>query len=364
MTDATPGKTILSRQELYDRVWSVPIQELATAFGISYRGLAKICRQHKVPHPTPGYWARKAAGKRIVVPRLPEPKNNAPIIISPRQQHSFKLQISPEKESWLNQVRLAVKNLRVADELRRPHTVVAKMIAREGTGDDIDNRRHRILDALLKVLESHGGQIEEKDARIIILKAEGTEVEFRIERYEQPPTLLKGRPRAVTDQAELKSTSYLAVAIGRHLPLGLPSGWRDKENRPLEESLPAIVETLFVIAADRSERRRKLQAELEREEMARRIQHEQEKFAQEENEAWRRLIEIAREWRDAQRVLRFLDTIEARGFDVEKTIGERTLSQWMAWARDRAERVGTPEPDAESTFTKVQARQEKNAWRF
>ncbi|MCP4410331.1 MAG: hypothetical protein GY807_21810 [Gammaproteobacteria bacterium] len=55
----------LSRRELYDLVWSKPIMKLATEFGISDRGLGKICRRHQVPVPPRGYWAKLQAGKMV-----------------------------------------------------------------------------------------------------------------------------------------------------------------------------------------------------------------------------------------------------------------------------------------------------------
>ena len=54
-----------TRRELYDLVWSKPILKLAEEFGLSDRGLAKICERHRIPVPPRGYWAKLAAGKPI-----------------------------------------------------------------------------------------------------------------------------------------------------------------------------------------------------------------------------------------------------------------------------------------------------------
>ena len=55
----------LTRRELYDLIWSKPMLKLAEEFGISDRGLAKICERHRVTGPSRGYWAKLAAGKRV-----------------------------------------------------------------------------------------------------------------------------------------------------------------------------------------------------------------------------------------------------------------------------------------------------------
>ena len=62
----------LSRKELYDRVWSIPMFRLATEWGLSGNGLAKACRRLQIPVPPRGYWAKKHAGKKVRPPPLPD----------------------------------------------------------------------------------------------------------------------------------------------------------------------------------------------------------------------------------------------------------------------------------------------------
>ncbi|KAA3636067.1 MAG: hypothetical protein DWP92_10095, partial [Armatimonadetes bacterium] len=59
-----PKKTPMTRQELYDLVWSEPMRKVAPRFYCSDSWLAKICRRCGVPTPPRGYWAKKEAGKR------------------------------------------------------------------------------------------------------------------------------------------------------------------------------------------------------------------------------------------------------------------------------------------------------------
>ena len=57
------GPLTLTREELYELVWSKPMVELAKDFGISDVAVAKRCRRVGVPVPGRGYWARVAAGQ-------------------------------------------------------------------------------------------------------------------------------------------------------------------------------------------------------------------------------------------------------------------------------------------------------------
>ncbi len=68
----TRNPLTLTRQTLYELVWSKPMSDLAKDFNISDVGLAKRCRVVDVPIPYRGYWARKVAGQNP--PKLPLPK--------------------------------------------------------------------------------------------------------------------------------------------------------------------------------------------------------------------------------------------------------------------------------------------------
>jgi hypothetical protein len=75
----------LTRQELYEKMWSRPAIALAEEFGISGRGLGKICSRFEIPVPPRGYWAKLAAGKRVTRIQLPTAKSDVPseILIQP-----------------------------------------------------------------------------------------------------------------------------------------------------------------------------------------------------------------------------------------------------------------------------------------
>ena len=61
----------LSRKKLYDLVWSEPMRNLSTRFGISDVALKKTCARAGIPTPDRGYWAKKEAGKETIQSVLP-----------------------------------------------------------------------------------------------------------------------------------------------------------------------------------------------------------------------------------------------------------------------------------------------------
>src|ERR1700728_814260 len=68
----------LSREELYQLVWSKPMQHLAKEYGISDRAMAKVCLRKQVPVPPRGYWAKKLAGGNVAKPSLSKFIDKAP----------------------------------------------------------------------------------------------------------------------------------------------------------------------------------------------------------------------------------------------------------------------------------------------
>ena len=68
----------LTREELYERVWSTPATKLSKEFGISDVVLGKICKKLNIPKPYPGYWQQLAAGRRVHKEKLPPIKQGVP----------------------------------------------------------------------------------------------------------------------------------------------------------------------------------------------------------------------------------------------------------------------------------------------
>lgn len=65
----------VTREQLYERVWSKPMVKVAAEFGLSDVAVKKMCRKWNVPTPSRGYWAKLEAGQRLE--KIPLPKQSA-----------------------------------------------------------------------------------------------------------------------------------------------------------------------------------------------------------------------------------------------------------------------------------------------
>lgn len=63
---------MISREELYELVWSKPMTKVAEQFEVSNSYMARVCALLNVPRPERGYWAKLAVGKAPSREDLPE----------------------------------------------------------------------------------------------------------------------------------------------------------------------------------------------------------------------------------------------------------------------------------------------------
>src|SRR5271154_6802856 len=115
----------LTRQELYEKMWSRPAIALAEEFGISGRGLGKMWSRFKIPVPPRGYWAKLAAGKHVTRIPLPTAKSDvgSEILIQPSPEGpgaALPEQIQAEVTAVLENR----DQIEVPETLRSPHPIV------------------------------------------------------------------------------------------------------------------------------------------------------------------------------------------------------------------------------------------------
>ena len=78
----TMGTNVITREELYELVWSTPMIKVAEKFEVSGSYLARVCTELRVPRPERGYWAKLAVGKAPQRPALSEPLPGDPVVWS------------------------------------------------------------------------------------------------------------------------------------------------------------------------------------------------------------------------------------------------------------------------------------------
>ena len=65
--DTTEESITISRQELYDLVWTKPMTALAKEYNISYNELRKTCNKLDITFPQLGHWSKLQHGIKLMM---------------------------------------------------------------------------------------------------------------------------------------------------------------------------------------------------------------------------------------------------------------------------------------------------------
>lgn len=303
---------VLTREELYRKVWETPMMRLGEKYGISGNGLKKICNRLDVPYPPLGYWAKLRAGKTTTIPALPETSPTTPrdAKISPTPPASRAPDLDSEIAEQLHAAREKAADVVVRASVRRPHPLIAawleehaRKLAEAGRdrntwgsahrpmpSTELDRRRQRILDTLFKALEKRGFTVKGHAPYQVWLEIGKERIDFslreRMKQVKRPLNDTEKRSPFYSNKQwrqERVSTGDLIFTIKTYIETGLTKEWRDGERR-LEEQVSGIVSVLLIAGPIlREQRRQAEEAERERREEEHRLYQERAKQQQDKS---------------------------------------------------------------------------------
>lgn len=362
----------MSREQLYERVWTTPIDRLAYEFGISGVALGKTCRRMNVPVPPRGYWARVSAGQKPkAVPLPPGPPQFDGYSSTPPDVKGLQF---PEDCSGLHPVaREARVGLRAATPDNEGHLKIGGQTTPhvEVTKAQID-RAARALHFILMLLEARG--IEFRKARskydkayflqgggllylsidepIVTVKREPTDQEKRCPSWEWKT---QTRQPAGHLTFSISDDSY---GRGRRRD----SSWSEDETTSLEATAQKVADGIWEYYRELERKREADAQEAKKREEQRKVEEAEERKRKHasrlktiEQTRADDLFRAAEWWRIYQNTLDYINGVE-RGW---KTASDGALSQaqidWLDWARKTATTIspaqsGYPEPSADGAF--------------
>jgi hypothetical protein len=348
----------ITREELYDLVWSEPMSSVAKRYRISDRGLAKVCERLKVPRPGRGYWAKKRAGHRVSRRALktlapgaresavvrthaggdPAPEPSGPVAEQKAFESKEENRITvPDRVGRYHPL---VRATRVA--LRELGPRVGGSVPRGALDIRVERRSRqrafRIFDALIKALEKRGYSVSIDAGAGTGATVGDTRITIALEeryRQEELPITKRERSRARLYQWDEPRPDTKRVPTGE-LMLKITDGqvrdvrrtWADGKKQRVEACLNSFVVGLVRAAEAKSELQRTIEERERRWEEDRRAAELRRTREREEQARIKDLMDRVERWERAERIRRFLDVARS-GVVEDDSIGR---PGWLEWA--------------------------------
>lgn len=359
---------VLTREELYELVWSIPIRTLAKRFGISDQGLAKKCKKHSIPRPPLGHWQKQEAGKPVKRPPL------SPIADPDLARVAFREPSESIKEAVLiatdDPRLLLARGFNMPKRIVHEHPLVAETRSafrpnntdnygfimqpyKPGRYLDIKtsptslSRALRLFQSWITLFAKLGWEVtvkprgEARHAQTFV-HIDGEPLKIRLkEKVRQVPHVLTAKEtadkakwgRVFAKAYDYEPTGLLSLGIDEYCSENVRLSWSDGRVL-LEDQCEAIVKGLLIVREE--VRRRRLRQEEDR----RRREEEQLRFEEMQRrkaEAKKRvdaLVTIADQWHRSVRLNAFLDEVERRlALSQSPNIVDQQVQ--LRWAREQ-----------------------------
>lgn len=310
----------ISKQELYEKVWSMPMQKVADHYDCDCSRLRSSCLSWNIPVPPKGYWMKVQFGKAL--PERPPLNASQSEVVFLRVGNAKDRAAGKETAERANA--RAIRDIcKVPKRITNPHPAIVEIMSDrirwskspqmdvilKAPPSDCVKRGFLISDVIAKAVEAHGFAVTPERRGGLIISSEYRKTRLRVrERLE-----ISKQSRGV-----LLPTGFLEVQVdgGR---------WAFEPRDDLERNLPYLLARFLhqrdddantsVVAAER-ERLRAIEAK-EREERAR--------LEAQEGAAFAELIAMSSRWSAVSQARSFIAAIRARGPSVE----HRSLIEWL-----------------------------------
>ena len=369
-----PWKTI-TRQELYDEVWSMAVSKLAPKYNLSDVGFAKFCKRCDIPRPPRGYWAKLEAGKKVK--QTPLPKHDDEDGIRVYVPEPGEVESQEKTKSDADKETESLPRIELSESLRGCHALVSKTrqafegakvrddgILESPSDSKLDlivsrdqlRRSLLIFDALLKNLESLGHKVTtgptiEVDGQTVSLAIRETTKTIE-EEFDASKESINGRYDFFNERKRKKQipggklTLLIPEAEG-YWASGCRKQWKDAKIQRVENCLNSIVAGVLEVAVKKHEHEIKLEQQaiqkVEDEKRRRKESEERAKLRENQKQEQQKLDSLLTQASDLRRSREIRDLVsyvrqvhEGNGTEID---ADSDLGQYLAWAQQQADRL-------------------------
>lgn len=337
----------LTREELYDQVWSKPMTSLAKEYFLSDNGLRKICKNFDIPIPQVGYWQKIQYGKKVTKTKLPKTDNEQVIKINVQEGKINSFSEPSLRGVVAEKIRANTSLIfKVPERLSKPDEIIIKTQTNLEKRKITDyygqvkgvintdrglpsiavsqknvSRSLRILDTLIKNFRALGYKIN--------LTNEG----LNIEAYDDKMSIyIREKSTAIdtTDDRGWKSRKLiangkLAVKIGRFGTFE----FADTNKSLVEDQIERILIKIETEFQEMLENKKRWQIEREKQEEIRKIEETKQKLKDDELNKFIDFYNNAHRWKKYMVLKEYFDFIKNSS---KKSKKSKEIDEWVEWA--------------------------------
>jgi hypothetical protein len=365
----------LTREELYQMVWSKPVTKWSKEFGLSDVGFAKICKKMKVPLPGRGYWAMVQKGLKLTRPILKPIHDSKQSVVEIRKRtlDVVESKSTDEDDPLVLFEKLPENKIVVPERLHSPHPLVktteaflkSRNVDKYGrimnhrlsclnvhVSKALLPRTMRIMNTIIKELEKREMKIfmKERGYPNTMLSIKGEELEICIEEpsgkveHQKTKSELEDAKRYPSLYAhttyDYKPSGKLRLFITTYWRGLIRKSWHDSESKKIEDRLNEIF-IGFIKVADEIKQERLTREKEEKERLERtRLYEEIQRQKAEEEKRINVLLKQVNSWSQSDAVKNFINHVKTAAIEKYGKIEEESdLGKWLTWANLQAQRI-------------------------
>lgn len=342
-------KTIaVSREELYDLVWSKTLSKLTEEYAYTNEGIKKICKEFDVPMPENGYWSKLKFDSNIQKTKLnPVFNKEDKIQLTIREQGNLenvdqtpltrrtKEIESNKKAPLIVPEKLINPDILIQNTKKRHESKNDKGFNRDSIIDTVSiyvqeenySRALRIMDTFIKLLRFRGHSFS-RDRNNRGPRINVKEVLFYFEIREKNKRIPGTK---LYDSSTYVPTGILIIKIGESYKA---MEWSDGATK-LEKQLAKIVAKIELEAQKELEWREQCRINQIKREEEQKIRKEYEARKELEFDKTKELFKAAEYHNKAKMIREYIDSIQIQATNKQNLTSE--LEEWLKWAKDKVD---------------------------
>lgn len=336
----------LTRQELYNLVWSTPMTTLAKQYNTSDAALRKICVNMNIPLPKSGHWEKVRVGKSVEIPELPSDyTGDEKVDLSTKageglSVHAFLNTKQKELEDNSALSFVVPERLTNPDKLivaaqktltgQKPyssgtdqglvHTYRGEIEIRVTPGNV--SRSLRFMDAFIKLIRARGYKVIFEHEAYVVIGEDKFEISLK---EKMKRTFVEGNYSWRTAIDNPTGTLCLRLKERAYRVLE----WKDGK-LPIEKQLSKILVDLELHVQELKKERARINEYWRKEDEKRQKIEDAQKVKDTELNEFKLLLKKAKRWHEAEMIRGFIANIKS------KSHSEETID-WIGWAERKAD---------------------------